>query len=106
MSERKAWSPRFVLGTALVCVLASSYRTDSGKRFIAESEARQATTHLVIGSEIGCRYVAGSPAEVVVLEQNPGQVFTLSSRTRTVLGCACARSDTLASLGPKVRLDS
>src|SRR5690606_20015135 len=27
-----------------------------------------------------------------------------SSRTRTVLGCACARSDTLAALGPKVRL--
>src|SRR5690606_7317317 len=31
-------------------------------------------------------------------------LFTPASRTRTVLGCACARSDTLAALGPKVRL--
>jgi hypothetical protein len=31
-------------------------------------------------------------------------LHTLPSRTRTVLGYACARSDTLAALGPKVRL--
>src|SRR5690606_18938981 len=30
--------------------------------------------------------------------------FTPRSRTRIVLGCACARSDTLAALGPTVRL--
>jgi hypothetical protein len=128
MSKRKAASPRFVLGMAIVCVLASSYplyvawqtrrlesasepstceilrkgvrvsesedspdsyypvveiahivdgqrytREDSGKRFISESDARQATAHLAIGSEVGCRYVAGSPAEVVALERDPGQ---------------------------------
>lgn len=129
MSKRKAASPGFVLGTAIVCVLASGYtlyfawqarrlasasepstceilnkdvrvaldsdgatdgyfavveiahtidgqrhtREDAGKRFLTDSDARQATAHLLIGSEVPCRYVAGSPAEVVVLEQPPGQ---------------------------------
>lgn len=128
MSKRKPASPGFVLGLAIVCVLAGCFpfysawqarrlgsasepstceilskdvrvsesedsadgyypiieiahtvdgerytREDSGKRFIAESEARAAIAHLVVGSKVGCRYVAGSPAAVVALEQDPGQ---------------------------------
>ena len=127
--QRKASSPRFVLGMAIVCVLASGYpfysawdarrlgsasepstcgilgksvtagtdsdggsdgyypvvelahtvdgqrytREDTGKRYISESDARQSTSELLIGSEVACRYVAGSPAKVVLLEQNPAQ---------------------------------
>ncbi|HLT39895.1 MAG TPA: DUF3592 domain-containing protein [Enhygromyxa sp.] len=126
---RKASSPYFVLGLAVVCVLASTYplylawqarrlgsasepstcevlnksvdtstdsdggtdgyypvveiahtvdgqrhtRKDSGKRFLISSDAWQAIAHLQIGAEIPCRYVAGSPGDVVVFEQDPGQ---------------------------------
>ena len=49
-------------------------RKDTGRRFVSESDARASTSGLRVGETIPCRYVAGSPAEVVALEQDPGQV--------------------------------
>lgn len=49
-------------------------REDSGRRFISESDARAAITEFVVGAQIECRYVTGSPAEVIALEQDDGQV--------------------------------
>jgi hypothetical protein len=129
--RRKASSPKFVLGVAIVCVLASGYplyvawqsnrlggasepstceilgttyeqstdsdggtdgyypvveiahtvdgqrytRKDSGKRFSISSDAVNAVKHLRVGDAVPCRYVAGSPELVVVLEQNPKQAL-------------------------------
>jgi hypothetical protein len=49
-------------------------RVDSGKRFITQSDAHQAISQILVGSQLECRYVAGSPADVVLLEQADGQV--------------------------------
>ena len=46
----------------------------------------------------------GNPLGQETVEHIIPRTFTPSSRTRIVLGCACARSDTLASLGLEVRL--
>jgi hypothetical protein len=45
------------------------------------------------------------PTVVLAEPTVPTIALRISNRTRIVLGCACARSDTLASLGPKVRLE-